>query len=75
VPQQGTPTQDGTATYTYDANGNRTDVNGTTYTTDTGNQLTNDGVYTYAYDAEGNLTEKTELATGNVWDYMCRTKF
>ena len=42
-------------TYTYDANGNRTN---TGYTTDDANQLTCDGTYTYQYDSEGNRTAR-----------------
>ncbi len=38
-------------TYTYDANGNRTN---TGYTTGTNNRLTSDGTYNYEYDDEGN---------------------
>jgi YD repeat-containing protein len=59
-------TNDGTATYTYDLNGNRTM---TGYTTDTGNRLTNDGVYTYTYDDEGNLTRKSKGTSAETWDY------
>ncbi|MGD9126842.1 MAG: RHS repeat-associated core domain-containing protein [Planctomycetia bacterium] len=53
-------------TYTYDANGNRTN---TGYVVDAANRLTSDGTYNYTYDAEGNLTTKTEIATGNVTEY------
>jgi hypothetical protein len=35
------------ATFTYDANGNRTSGS---YTTGTGNRLTSDGTWTYTYD-------------------------
>jgi RHS repeat-associated protein len=53
----------GTATYGYDATGNRTN---TGYQTGPNNQLLNDGTYTYTYDAEGNLQTKstgTDLTT------------
>ena len=56
--------------YTYDANGNRTN---TGYSTGTNNQLQSDGTYDYEYDAEGNRTKKTEIATGDYvtyeWDH------
>jgi RHS repeat-associated protein len=59
--------------YTYDANGNRTN---TGYQTATGNRLTSDGTYTYEYDNEGNLVQQIEIATGKVrsfqWDYHNR---
>ena len=50
-------TSDGVASYSYDANGNRTM---TGYTIGTGNQLLNDGTFTYTYDADGNMTEKSK---------------
>jgi RHS repeat-associated protein len=59
--------------YTYDANGNRTN---TGYETGFNNQLLNDGTYSYEYDAEGNRIRRTDLATGEVteylWDYRNR---
>jgi RHS repeat-associated protein len=59
--------------YTYDANGNRTNGG---YQTGTNNQLLTDGHYTYQYDREGNRTQRTEIATGKVteyvWDYHDR---
>ena len=57
---------DGTATYSYDANGNRTMAG---YATGTNNELTNDGTYTYTYDAAGNLIEKSEGAGEQTWYY------
>ena len=60
--------------YTYDANGNRTLANGTSYTTANGtnNELSNDGTYTYTYDGEGNVTTRTNISTGETlflsWD-------
>jgi RHS repeat-associated protein len=59
-------TQAGTATYGYDANGNRTN---TGYTTGTGNELTNDGTWTYTYNNEGNLTKKSKGASAETWTY------
>jgi RHS repeat-associated protein len=59
-------TQAGTATYGYDANGNRKN---TGYTTGTGNELTNDGTWTYTYDNEGNLTKKSKGASAETWTY------
>ena len=59
-------TADGTNTFTYDANGNRT---GGGYTVGTGNRLTNDGVWTYTYDNAGNLTKKSKGASLETWKY------
>ena len=56
----------GTATFSYDANGNRTDPG---YVTGSNNQLTNDGVWTYTYDAEGNLRKKSKGASAETWTY------
>jgi RHS repeat-associated protein len=59
--------------YSYDANGNRTNGG---YQTGTNNQLLADSQYTYQYDQEGNRTQRTEIATGKiteyVWDYRNR---
>ena len=59
--------------YAYDANGNRT--SGGTVTS-ANNQLNSDGTYSYTYDDEGNRTQRTEIATGKVteyvWDYRNR---
>ncbi|MDV2999000.1 MAG: tRNA3(Ser)-specific nuclease WapA [Chroococcopsis gigantea SAG 12.99] len=59
--------------YSYDANGNRTN---TGYSTGTDNQLVSDGTYNYRYDGEGNLRERTEIATAKIrtfeWDYRNR---
>jgi|GEM_PF-5403046 len=60
------------ATYTYDANGNRT---GTGFTTAANNEIKSDGIYTYTYDPVGNMTSRTDLAgnvTTYVWDYRNR---
>lgn len=59
--------------YTYDANGNRTNSG---YSTGTDNRLLTDGKYNYEYDSEGNRTKRIEIATGEVtqysWDYRNR---
>jgi RHS repeat-associated protein len=59
---------DGSTTYSYDFNGNRTMAG---YSTATGNRLTTDGVWTYTYDAEGNLVQKTQGSGGSqvTWSY------
>ncbi len=51
--------------YSYDANGNRTSANGSTYVTGPDNELLSDGTYTYTYDAEGNRTAKFIDANGD----------
>jgi RHS repeat-associated protein len=64
-----------TESYQYDANGNRTSANGSTYgTPGPDNELTFDGTYTYNYDAEGNLTSKVgaSLTVTYTWDYRNR---
>lgn len=58
-------TQDGTATFSYDANGNRTNPG---YVVGVGNQVSTDGVWTYTYDAAGALSGKSDGA-GNAWSY------
>ncbi|WP_435005384.1 RHS repeat domain-containing protein [Tundrisphaera lichenicola] len=62
-----------TASFGYDANGNR---NMSGYSTGTGNRTSSDGTNNYAYDDEGNLTSKTVIASGNQtlykWDYRNR---
>jgi RHS repeat-associated protein len=59
--------------YSYDANGNRTNAG---YQTGGNNQLLADGTYSYTYDNEGNRTSRTNIATGEltqyVWDYHNR---
>ncbi len=57
-------TGDGTSTFTFDLNGNRT-MSG--YTTNTGNQLTSDGTWNYTYDYEGNVVMKA--CDLEVWRY------
>ena len=53
--------------YTYDSNGNRAN---TGYVIGPDNELLSDGTYNYAYDADGNCTERTNIATGAVTDYV-----
>lgn len=59
--------------YTYDDNGNRTNVG---YTTTTNNRLQSDSVYLYEYDAEGNRISRTNITTDEVtkydWDHRNR---
>ncbi len=59
--------------YSYDANGNRTNSG---YDTGDNNQLLSDGTYDYEYDAEGNRTRKTEISSGDyveyAWDHRNR---
>jgi len=57
---------DGTTTYSYDANGNRT-MSG--YSVGTGNQVTTDGTWTYTYDAAGNMIEKTNSSATWLYGY------
>jgi RHS repeat-associated protein len=59
-------TGDGTNSYSYDLNGNRTM---TGYTTGAGNRLTSDGTWTYTYDDEGNLIKKSKGASAETWKY------
>src|SRR5439155_23982805 len=59
-------TVNGTATYSYDLNGNRTM---TGYQTGSANELSNDGTFTYTYDSEGNLTQKSKGASNETWYY------
>ncbi len=58
-------TSDGSATYTYDYNGNRS-MSGYV---ESGNRITNDGVYTYTYDDVGNMTAKTQISNNETWTY------
>jgi RHS repeat-associated protein len=56
----------GTATYSYDLNGNRTMAH---YQTGPGNELTNDGTWTYTYDNKGNLVQKSKGPSAETWTY------
>jgi RHS repeat-associated protein len=62
-----------TATYLYDANGNRNSVatpSGTqTATYDDQDRLLTYGNWTYSYDANGSLQSKTDASTGQVTTY------
>jgi RHS repeat-associated protein len=57
--------------YSYDANGNRTNAG---YQTGSNNQLSAAGAYIYTYDDEGNLLTQTGngVARNYVWDYRNR---
>ncbi|WP_088254781.1 polymorphic toxin-type HINT domain-containing protein [Fimbriiglobus ruber] len=56
----------GPATYTYDANGNRT---GPGVVIDPGNRIHSDGTWVYTYDAAGNTIAKSSASLGTEWDY------
>ncbi|MGF1486956.1 MAG: RHS repeat-associated core domain-containing protein [Prochloraceae cyanobacterium] len=59
--------------YSYDQNGNRTNIG---YSTGADNRLQTDGINTYTYDNEGNILTQTAILTGEVttytWDYRNR---
>jgi RHS repeat-associated protein len=57
---------DGTNTYSYDPNGNRTMPG---YQTGADNRLLTDGIWDYSYDNEGNVIQKTKITTGETWTY------
>ncbi|MCZ2340495.1 MAG: hypothetical protein LC104_01705 [Bacteroidales bacterium] len=57
-------TDDDGTSYSYDANGNRTNSG---YITDHGNRLSTDGVWTYSYDDAGRMVGKSK--TGESWTY------
>jgi YD repeat-containing protein len=59
-------TQDGAATFGYDATGNRTNSG---YSTGAGNRITTDGVWTYTHDAAGNVTKRSKGALSDTWAY------
>jgi RHS repeat-associated protein len=63
----------GDESYSFDLNGNRT-MSG--WETGANNRLLSDGVFDYAYDNEGNLISRTNIATGELreflWDYRNR---
>jgi YD repeat-containing protein len=52
------------ASFSYDANGNR---NMAGYTTGADNRISSDGTFTYTYDIEGNITGKTKGAGLETW--------
>ncbi len=57
---------DGTTTYSYDANGNRTMAS---YAVGTDNQVAGDGTWSYTYDAVGNMIQKSKGASQETWYY------
>jgi RHS repeat-associated protein len=57
---------DGTHTWSFDREGNRT---GAGINITTGNRLTSDGTWNYTYDAAGNTIQKVNVGTGEVWLY------
>jgi RHS repeat-associated protein len=59
-------TGDGTRSYSFDLNGNRTNSG---YTTGSANQLTSDGTWNFTFDSEGNLTKATRIADNLTWTY------
>jgi YD repeat-containing protein len=59
-------TASGTATFAYDAAGNRTSGGSTP---SSGDQISQDANYTYSYDADGNRTGKTSRSDGSSWVY------
>ncbi len=59
-------TADGSASYSYDANGNRTMAG---YVTSTGNRTSNDGTWTYTFDDAGNEIKKSKGAAAETWNY------
>ncbi len=65
VDQNGTRT----ATYTYDANGNRTSRNSTTATYDEQDRLLTYGVASYSYTLNGELLSKTEAGATTNYQY------
>ena len=58
-------TADSTASYSYDANGNRTTAG---YATSTGNRTTNDGTRTYTFDDAGNEIKKSKGESAETWN-------
>ncbi|MFO0969603.1 MAG: RHS repeat-associated core domain-containing protein [Gemmataceae bacterium] len=57
---------DGTNSYSFDLNGNRT-MSG--YSTGTDNRLSTDGTWNYSWDDEGNLVQRENISTSEVWVY------
>ncbi|MFO0969474.1 MAG: SBBP repeat-containing protein [Gemmataceae bacterium] len=57
---------DSSTSYSFDLNGNRTM---TGYSTGTDNRLSTDGTWNYDYDDEGNTISKTNISTGEVWQF------
>ena len=55
------------ATFTYDANGNRTMAG---YQTGADNELLSDGTWNYAYDPAGNMISQVGISNGLAWYYI-----
>jgi hypothetical protein len=53
----------------FDPNGNRKSVDGTSTSIGADNHLLNDGTFTFAYDAAGNLVTRTRISTASANDY------
>jgi YD repeat-containing protein len=62
----------GSASYSYDSNGNRSM---TGYQTGADNQIKTDGTWNYAYDNVGNLIQKTGVAGGSEAGYTWQYSF
>ncbi len=62
----GQVTADGSAAFSYDGAGNRTN---TGYQTGDGNRLESDGTWAYTYDAAGELVKKSQGADAETWTY------
>ncbi len=62
----GQVTADGSAAFSYDGAGNRTN---TGYQTGDGNRLESDGTWAYTYDAAGELVKKSKGASAETWTY------
>ncbi len=58
-------TADGSASYSYDANGNRTMAG---YATSTGNGTTNDRTWTHTFDDAGNEIKKSKGESAETWN-------
>ena len=65
-------TQPANESYSFDANGNRTN---TGYSAGTNNQLTSDGTFNYAYDHEGNRVSRTRISNDPANDYLVTYTF
>lgn len=56
--------------FEYDANGNRVEANGDSYSTGNANRMESDGTFTFTYDAEGNTLTRTRISTDPADDYL-----
>jgi RHS repeat-associated protein len=59
-------TGDGTHTYSFDKNGNRT-MSG--YSTGADNRISTDGTWAYSYDGEGNVVKRSKGPSAETWTY------